>query len=275
MPATRSPAQIEASRRNGARSKDRSPRRARTRLAQRAQARPHRHAPSRARGRGARRAGSADRHHRRGDGCRDRDRGPAGTPPRHRLVEGRAGRADRDRPVRRRAEAAAAADGLPVGGGGPADHLRPQALQRDPRLPGPAGTRDQPLPQGAAPVAQGRARGVHGRTRGAAGKRTQEPACTRQRRRLAAPRGGRSGSRRDAGKRTRGRSLGRPAGARPRRARLAVGGRRLARPRPSRRHRRAAAPGLQPADLASPEALVGRALFRPRAAPLSGTRSGP
>ena len=69
----------------------------------------------------------------------------------------------------------------------PLDHLRPQALQRRARLPGPAGPRDQPLPQGAAPAAQGGARGVHGRTREHAGKRTREPAATRQRRRLDQP----------------------------------------------------------------------------------------
>ena len=62
-----------------------------------------------------------------------------------------------------------------------ADPLTTFDLKRfnaDPRLPGPAGTGDQPLPQGAAPAAQGRARGVHGRTRGGSGKRTQEPAGT-------------------------------------------------------------------------------------------------
>ena len=99
-------------------------------------------------------------------GAHERDRGPARAAPRHRLLEGRARRADRGRPVRRRPQAPPAAGRLPVGAGRPADHLRPQALQRRARLPGPAGPRDQPLPQGAAPAAQGRARGMHGRTRG-------------------------------------------------------------------------------------------------------------
>ena len=70
----------------------------------------------------------------------------------------------------------------------PLDHLRPQALQRRARLPGAAGPRDQPLPQGAARTAQGRARGRHGRTRGDAGKQTREPPGTRQRRRTRAGR---------------------------------------------------------------------------------------
>ena len=113
--------------------------------------------------------------HRRGR-RRQRDRGPARPPPRHRLLEGRARRADRGRPVRRRPQAPPAAGRLPVGGGRPAHHLRPQALQRRPRLPGPAGPRDQPLPEGAAPAAQGRARGMHGRTRATLRKRTREPA---------------------------------------------------------------------------------------------------
>ena len=77
-----------------------------------------------------------DRHRHRGDRCGERDRDPARPPARHRVLEGRAGRADRGRPVRRRTQDAAAADRLPVGGGRPADHLRPQALQRGPR---PAG----------------------------------------------------------------------------------------------------------------------------------------
>ena len=37
-------------------------------------------------------------------GAHERDRGPARAPPRHRLLEGRARRADRGRPVRRRAQ---------------------------------------------------------------------------------------------------------------------------------------------------------------------------
>ena len=45
----------------------------------------------------------------------------------------------------------------------PLDHLRPQALQRRARLPGPAGPRDQPLPQGAAP-ARARTRSRNART---------------------------------------------------------------------------------------------------------------
>ena len=62
-------------------------------------------------------------------------------------------------------EAPPAAGRLRVGGGRPADHLRPQALQRRARLPGPAGQGAVPLPQGAAAAAPRRARGMHGRTR--------------------------------------------------------------------------------------------------------------
>ena len=125
------------------------------RLAQRPQARPHRHAPPRPRGRGPRRAGGDDRPaHGRGR-AHERDRGPARAPPRHRVLEGRARRADRGGAVRRRPQAPPAAGRLPVGAGRPAHHLRPQALQRRARLPGAAGPRDQPLPQGAAPAAQG------------------------------------------------------------------------------------------------------------------------
>ena len=124
--------------------------------------------------------------HRR-DRCRCRDRGPPRPPARHRLLEGRAGGADRDRPVRRRPQAAPAAARLRVGGGRPAHHLRPQALQRHPRPAGPERPRDRPLPQGAAPAPQGRARRGHGRTRAGRGKRTREPAAARQRRRRNPP----------------------------------------------------------------------------------------
>ena len=64
----------------------------------------------------------------------------------------------------------------------PTDHLRPQALQRRPRLPGPAGPGAVPLPQGAAPAAPRAARRMHGRTRAHAAERTRQPADTRQRR---------------------------------------------------------------------------------------------
>ncbi len=45
------------------------------------------------------------------------------------------------------------------------NHLRPQALQRRPRLPGPAGPGAVALPEGAAPAAPRAARRMHGRTR--------------------------------------------------------------------------------------------------------------
>ena len=65
----------------------------------------------------------------------------------------RARRADRGRPVRRRTEAAPTPGRLRMGSRRPAHHLRPQALQRRPRLPGPAGQGAVPLPQGAAAAA--------------------------------------------------------------------------------------------------------------------------
>ena len=65
------------------------------RLPQRAQARPHRPAPPGPRGRGPRRPGRDDRGHDRGDRRPWRDRGPPRAAARHRLLEGRAGGADR------------------------------------------------------------------------------------------------------------------------------------------------------------------------------------
>ena len=52
-----------------------------------------------------------------------------------------------------------------MGAGRPADHLRPQALQRRARLPGAAGPRDQPLP----------ARSCASSARSALAERTDEP----------------------------------------------------------------------------------------------------
>ena len=62
----------------------------------------------------------------------------------------------------------------------PADHLRPEALQRRARLPGPAGPGAVPLPQGAAAAAPRAARGLHGRTRERITERTREPSATGQ-----------------------------------------------------------------------------------------------
>src|SRR4051795_11116675 len=110
MPATRSPAQIEASRRNGARSKgpvtpEGKERASRNALKHGLTATYHLvledegpaplealppPVPSGPRRRGARPPGSPDPHRPRGARCQQRDRGP----PRPRLVEGRAGRAD-------------------------------------------------------------------------------------------------------------------------------------------------------------------------------------
>ena len=57
----------------------------------------------------------------------------------------------------------------------PLDHLRPQALQRRAQLPGAAGQGAVALPQGAAQLAQGGACGRHGRTRGHVPRRTRGP----------------------------------------------------------------------------------------------------
>ena len=115
-PRPRSPAQIEASRRNGARSKGPVTAEGKARASRNAlEARPHRHAPPGARGRGARRAGGADRPPDRRGRRRVRDRGPAGAAAGHRVLEGRAGRADRGRPVRRRPQAPPAAARLRSG----------------------------------------------------------------------------------------------------------------------------------------------------------------
>ena len=142
-------------------------------LPQRAQARPRRPAALRARGRGPLRARGADRPpHGRGR-PRDRDRGPAGQAHGDRVLEERAGRADRGGFVRRRPQAPPAAGRLRVGGGRSPHHLRPQALQRRPRLPGPAGQGAVPLPEGAAPAPPRAARRMHGRTRADAAERTR------------------------------------------------------------------------------------------------------
>ena len=69
------------------------------------------------------------------------------------------GGADRRRPT------PAAQLGRNLRAGRSAGHLRDPALQRHPRLPGPAGPRAQPLPQGAAPAPPRAARGMHVRTR--------------------------------------------------------------------------------------------------------------
>ena len=148
---------------------------ARPGLAQRPQARPRRHAPPGPRGRGtveleeltARLLVEVD--------ALQRDRGPARPAPGDRVLEGRARRADRGRPVRRRPQAPPAAGRLPVGAGRPADHLRPQALQRRARLPGAAGPRDQPLPQGAAPLRKDALAECTDEPEEHAGKRTRGP----------------------------------------------------------------------------------------------------
>ena len=82
------------------------------------------------------RAGGADRPaHGRGR-PRERDRGPDCPTAGDRVLERRARRAYRGRPVRRRAQETPAPARLRVGEGRPAHHLRPQALQRRARLPG-------------------------------------------------------------------------------------------------------------------------------------------
>ena len=94
-------------------------------LPQRAEARPRRPGALRAGGRSPLRAGGADRPPDRRVRSRERNRGPAGEAHGDRVLEERARRADRGRPVRRRAQAPPAAGRLRVGDSRPADDLRP------------------------------------------------------------------------------------------------------------------------------------------------------
>ena len=104
-----------------------------------------------------------------------------------RVLEGRARRADRGRPVRRRPQAPPAAGRLRVGAGRPADHLRPQALQRRARLPGPAGPGDLSAASRSCALLRKEALAeCTDEPETHVAERTREPPATRQRRRARA-----------------------------------------------------------------------------------------